>query len=39
MQELEQTHGDEKTRKKNVKLLPYERVIDWIGKFDDVSIL
>lgn len=33
--ELEQTHGDEKTRKKNVKLLPYERVIDWIGKFDD----
>lgn len=33
--ELEQTHGDEKTRKNNVKLLPYERVIDWIGKFDD----
>lgn len=30
-----QTHGDDKAIKNNPKLLPYERVIDWIGKFDD----
>ena len=29
------THGSEKDRKLNKNLLPYERVIDWIGKFDD----
>ena len=32
---LEQTHGSEKDIIKNPELLPYERVIDWIGKFDD----
>lgn len=29
-----QTHGDEKARANNLQLLPYERVIDWIGKYD-----
>lgn len=33
--EIAQTHGDEKAIIKNNTLLPYERVIDWIGKFDD----
>ena len=28
------THGTEKERMLNSSLLPYERVIDWIGKFD-----
>lgn len=32
---IEQTHGDDKAIKNNPKLLPYEKVIDWIGKFDD----
>lgn len=31
---LKQTHGNEKERLVNPDLLPYERVIDWIGKFD-----
>ena len=31
---LIQTHGNEKESLANPKLLPYERVIDWIGKFD-----
>lgn len=31
---LVQTHGNEKESLANPKLLPYERVIDWIGKFD-----
>lgn len=35
--ELLATHGDEKSILKNPELLPYERVIDWIGKFDDNS--
>lgn len=30
-----QTHGNDKAIKNNPKLLPYKRVIDWIGKFDD----
>lgn len=29
-----QTHGDDKARLANPSLLPYERVIDWIGQFD-----
>ncbi len=33
--ELEITHCDIKKTKDNPDLLPYERVIDWIGKFDD----
>lgn len=32
---LEPTHGDAKVLLKNPQLLPYERVIDWIAKFDD----
>lgn len=32
--ELKQTHGSAKEIEKNPKLRPYERVIDWIGKFD-----
>lgn len=32
---LVQTHGSEKERKNNPGLLEYERVIDWIGKFDN----
>lgn len=32
---LIQTHGTEKECLKNELLLPYERVIDWIGKFDN----
>lgn len=32
--QLIQTHGNEKERLSNPDLLPYERVIDWIGKFD-----
>lgn len=32
---LKKTHGSEKDILKNPKLLPYERVIDWIGKFDN----
>ena len=32
---LTQTHGSEKECLANPDLLPYERVIDWIGKFDD----
>lgn len=31
---LVQTHGSPKECAANPKLLPYERVIDWIGKFD-----
>lgn len=31
---LTQTHGTEKEMLSNPNLLPYERVIDWIGKFD-----
>ena len=31
---LEQTHGSEKECSKNPKLLPYERVVDYIAKFD-----
>ena len=31
---LIQTHGNEKECLANDELLPYERVIDWIGKFD-----
>lgn len=31
---LPQTHGSEKEILANPMLLPYERVIDWIGKFD-----
>lgn len=31
---LAQTHGNEKECLSNPGLLPYERVIDWIGKFD-----
>lgn len=31
---LKQTHGNEKECLANPNLLPYERVIDWIGKFD-----
>ena len=37
--ELKQTHGDEKARMKNVDLLPYERVIDWIARFDNEKYL
>ena len=33
--ELIQTHGSPKECDKNKNLLPYERVIDWIGKFDE----
>ncbi len=32
--QLIQTHGNEKECLSNPNLLPYERVIDWIGKFD-----
>ena len=32
---LEKTHGNKKECASNPKLKPYERVIDWIGKFDD----
>lgn len=32
---IEKTHGNEKECAENPKLKPYERVIDWIGKFDD----
>lgn len=32
--QLIQTHGNEKECLSNPDLLPYERVIDWIGKFD-----
>ena len=31
---LKQTHGTDKEVANNPSLLPYERVIDWIGKFD-----
>lgn len=31
---LTQTHGSEKEIIDNPNLLPYERIIDWIGKFD-----
>lgn len=31
---LKKTHGSEKEILQNPNLLPYERVIDWIGKFD-----
>lgn len=34
---IAQTHGTEKERAANPELLPYERVVDWIGKFDDPS--
>lgn len=34
---LKQTHGSEKECKANPVLLPYERVIDWIGKFDSTE--
>lgn len=33
--ELKITHCDVKKIKENPNLLPYERVIDWIGKFDN----
>lgn len=33
--ELKQTHGSDKECEANPELLPYERVVDWIGKFDD----
>lgn len=33
--ELTRTHGDEKSIIANPQLLPYERVIDWIGLFDE----
>ena len=36
---MKQTHGDEKARMKNVDLLPYERVIDWIARFDNEKYL
>lgn len=36
---LVQTHGSEKERDTRPKLLPYERVVDWIGKFDDPKYL
>lgn len=36
--QLIQTHGSEKECKENPMLRPYEKVIDWIGKFDDSSI-
>lgn len=32
---IPRTHGDEKAILKDGLLLPYERVIDWIGKFDN----
>ncbi|MTW87418.1 DNA (cytosine-5-)-methyltransferase [Virgibacillus dakarensis] len=32
---LEPTHGTEKDRQSNPNLLPHEKVIDWIGKYDD----
>ena len=32
---LIQTHGNEKACSLNSNLLPYERIIDWIGKFDE----
>ena len=32
---LLKTNGSDKEIEKNPALLPYERVIDWIGKFDD----
>jgi hypothetical protein len=34
---LIKTNGSEKEILANPNLLPYERVIDWIGKFDDVK--
>jgi modification methylase sacI len=34
---LIKTNGSEKEIIANPNLLPYERVIDWIGKFDDVK--
>lgn len=34
---LIKTHGSEKECASNPDLLPFERVIDWIGKFDDPS--
>lgn len=37
--ELKQTHGSDKECAANPELLPYERVVDWIGKFDDQFIL
>lgn len=30
------THGNVKQYDEKLKLLPYERVIDWIGKYDDI---
>ncbi len=33
--ELLPTHGNEKNILKNPELLPYERVVDWIAKFDN----
>lgn len=32
--EIEKTHGSEKDILKNPKLLPHERIIDWIAEFD-----
>ena len=32
---IKQTHGSPKDIKQNPELLPYERVIDWIGTFSD----
>lgn len=34
---LNKTNGSEKEILANPNLLPYERVIDWIGKFDDAK--
>ncbi|WP_147532299.1 DNA cytosine methyltransferase [Bacillus marasmi] len=33
--EMRKTHGSEKERLQNPNLLPYERVVDWIGKYDN----
>jgi DNA (cytosine-5)-methyltransferase 1 len=35
--ELPATHGDKKSIQENPELLPHERVIDWIAKFDNDS--
>lgn len=36
---LRQTHGSESERKLNSALLPYERVIDWIGDYDTLDLM
>jgi len=35
--ELIKTHGSKKEIKSNPTLKPYERVIDWIGKYDNIK--